>query len=494
MRYYNLNWSEVFLISSTEIKLEIDEFSRFIIENRIENIFWSQPSEELLKERNVNLRFNDSKIFLIFVDQCIYWSDSWGFYQIEDFRESESNGTFFAINRLREEYKGKVYWQDSVGSIYEDSKDSGYSLGDDFEKSVRFFDGYVAPNIISKTIMKYAHEKGFRTINEVFIADRARFLDIDDYSDGREFKAPDKSTLESFRALEKLKYHMSLKNKTNALLFAVLLKIKAKLKEKVSDKNSSVKLDEIWEAFSTFMPKNNYVDFSIIPSLEGLRKVILENSSYSLIGFYDHSNDAFQFSELNLYIDASNILHNGSKKGYPNKNSLNPNITYLKECLRDLRTNSIEITGIYIDSRTVRLLKNSGTDTWQEYLKIAKKCKVTPTLEGEEADKRLIQKIRDDPNCYVITNDGFDVYNLGENEKRRLISFRRSDSSTYSFYMSDRTDINLFLGKKNLEFKEYLKIEPLTKLGNWPYEDDYDSWEIESFSNNLFQKLNGKNP
>ena len=96
----------------------------------------------------------DSRVFFIFVEHCAYWSDSWGFYEIEDFRESESNGTFFAINRLREEYKGKVYWQDSVGSIYEDSKNSGYSLGDDFEKSVRFFDGYVAPNIISTTIMK----------------------------------------------------------------------------------------------------------------------------------------------------------------------------------------------------------------------------------------------------------------------------------------------------------------------------------------------------
>ena len=485
LRYYYLNWSEIFLISSVEIRLEIDEFSKFIIENKVENIFLSEPSKEFLKQRNIKLRFDDSRVFFIFVEHCAYWSDSWGFYEIEDFRESESNGTFFAINRLREEYKGKVYWQDSVGSIYEDSKNSGYSLGDDFEKSVRFFDGYVAPNIISTTIMKYAHEKGFRTINEVLTADKAGFLDIDDYSDGREFKAPDKSTLESFRALEKLKYHMSLKNKTNALLFAVLLKIKAKLKEKESDNNFSVKLDEIWDALSTFMPKNNYVDFSIIPSLDELRKVIIENSSYSLIGFYDRSNDAFQFSELKLYVDASNILHNGSKKGYPNKSSPTPNITYLKECLRDLKTNSIKVTGIYIDSGTLRSIKNSGPDTWKEYTKIVNIYKITPTFEGEEADNRLIQKIRDDPNCYVITNDGFGNYDLNDNQRGRLISFQRSKSGSYRFYMFDRTNINEFLGKKNQYLEEFLKIKPLRDLGNWPYKDAYETWEIEIFGSVL---------
>lgn len=492
MRYYNLNWSEVFLISSTEIKLEIDDFTRYIMENKVENIFWSQPSEKLLKERNIKLRFDDSKLFLIFVGQCIYWSDSWGFNKIEDFQESYSNNMFFAINRLREEYKGKVYWQDSVGSIYEDAKDRGYSIEDEFEESVKFFEGYVASKEISSVIMKYANEKGFRTVNEVLISDRAGFSNIRDYSDGRDFMAPDKSTLESFRALEKLKYYMSLKNKTNALLFAVLLKMKAKVKETESGKIPSVKLDEIWEALSTFMPTNNYVDFSIIRSLEELRKVILENSSYSLIGFYDHSNDAFQFSELKLYVDASNILHNGSKKGYPNKNSPNPNITYLKECLRDLKTNSIEVTGIYIDSGTLRSIRNSGTDTWEEYKKVVKMYKITPTFEGEEADNRLIQKIRDDPNCYVITNDGFGKYDLNDNQRGRLISFQRSKSGNYRFYMFNRTDINEFLGKKDLELKEYLNVEQLKNLGNWPYQDSYDSLEIQSYSNKLFQKLKGK--
>lgn len=338
-----------------------------------------------------------------------------------------------------------------MGSIYEDAKDRGYSIEDEFEESVKFFEGYVASKEISSVIMKYANEKGFRTVNEVLISDRAGFSNIRDYSDGRDFMAPDKSTLESFRALEKLKYYMSLKNKTNALLFAVLLKMKAKVKETESGKIPSVKLDEIWEALSTFMPTNNYVDFSIIRSLEELRKVILENSSYSLIGFYDHSNDAFQFSELKLYVDASNILHNGSKKGYPNKNSPNPNITYLKECLRDLKTNSIEVTGIYIDSGTLRSIRNSGTDTWEEYKKVVKMYKITPTFEGEEADNRLIQKIRDDPNCYVITNDGFGKYDLNDNQRGRLISFQRSKSGNYRFYMFNRTDINEFLGKKDLE-------------------------------------------
>ena len=178
MRYYNLNWSEVFLISSTEIKLEIDDFTRYIMENKVENIFWSQPSEKLLKERNIKLRFDDSKLFLIFVGQCIYWSDSWGFNKIEDFQESYSNNMFFAINRLREEYKGKVYWQDSVGSIYEDAKDRGYSIEDEFEESVKFFEGYVASKEISSVIMKYANEKGFRTVNEVLISDRAGFSNI----------------------------------------------------------------------------------------------------------------------------------------------------------------------------------------------------------------------------------------------------------------------------------------------------------------------------
>ena len=494
LRSYNLDWSEVFLISSTEIKLEIDDFSRFILENGIENIFWSQPSEKFLMERNLKLRFKDSKVFFIFKEQCVFWSDSWGYFNIEDFQESYDNHIFFAINRLKQEFSKQNYWQDSTGSIYEDIKNKGWIFDNEFEKSVRFFEGYVAPEKISKIIMKYSYEYGFRNIKEILISERAGFRDFDDYSDGREFKAPDKSTLESFRTLEKLEFNMSLKNKTHALLFAILLQIKLKLKDKTSHIIPFENLGQIYETLLLFMPKTNYAGFIPISGLEELHKVILEEPSYSLLGFYDRSSDAFQFSELKLYVDASSILHNGPKRGYENKDEPYPNIYYLEDCLRSLKKNSIEVSGIYIDSGTARSVINYEKDFREKYLSIASKYFITPTFTNEKADERLIQKLKDDPNCFVITNDGYDEYNLKENEKKRLISFQRTDSSSYSFYMSDGTDLNKFLEGKTTKFKEFLNVKPLRELGNWPYKEQYDLWEIESFSLALFRKLNKETP
>ena len=58
--------------------------------------------------------------------------------------------------------------------------------------------------------------------------------------------------------------------------------------------------------------------------------------------------------------------------------------------------------------------------------------------------------------------------------------------------MFDKTDVKVFLGEKDTKLKEYLDVKPLKELGKWPYKDDYDSWEIQSFSNRLFQKLTEK--
>ena len=492
MRYYNLDWSNVFLITSTETMLGIDEFSRFVIENEIENIFWSQPSEAFLKERNTKLRFPDSKIFLVFVGHVMYWSDSWGYWKVEDFLESYENRIFFAINRLKEKYADQIYWKDSVGSLYEDAKYEEYTLEEEFESSVKFFNGCIQNSKSSKVIMDHAKKKGFRMIDEMLISEEAGFVNFDDYSDGKEFRAPNKQTLESVRLLENLEYSLKFKDKTHALLFAVLLWRKEKLKEIQSNNIPPEKLDLIYSDLLMFMPRVSYTGFNRISNQEEVKRMILENSSYSLLGFYDQSNEAFQFSELKLYVDGSSILHNGQKRGYQDENKLYPDISYLEDCLRDLETISIMVTGVYIDSGTVRLLKNSNNEIWKRYQNIADKYSLTPTFTDEKADERLIHKLRDDPNCFVITNDGFDEYNLSESEKGRLIFFQRSKKGRYTFYLNNRTKINKFLGDKNLQLRKYLNIKPLRELGNWPYRDSYDSFEIQSYSNELFQKLKEK--
>ena len=143
IRCYDIDLARTYLINSIESELPIDDFSQYVLNNKIENVFRYKPTIEFLNERRVSLKFKESILFVCFHNQNLFWTDSWGYTDINDFLESYDNRIFFAINRLKEKYKDQVNWEDSVGQIYEEAKAYNYTTKEELEDSVTFFNAQI---------------------------------------------------------------------------------------------------------------------------------------------------------------------------------------------------------------------------------------------------------------------------------------------------------------------------------------------------------------
>lgn len=468
------------MINSFESVLPIDDFGRYVLDNKIENVFMYKPTEEFLNERRVSLKFKESILFVCFHNQNLFWADSWGYTDINDFLESYDNRIFFAINKLKEKYNNQPIWEDPVGHIYEDVKSCNYVSEGELEESVNFFDGDLVNASISKNIIQYANEHGFRRIDELITSMSGGFASHEDYIEAKEFRIPNNQTLRSYKLVEELLDHFDFKNRTEALLFAVLLKLRKEAVEGAESGRMMVGLDKIFHKLQNYLPKINNTNFPKIASKEDLEDIFMKRYAFSLLGFYSPANKAFEYSEVKLYLDGSNIVHNGRKIGTENRNSIKPEIKYLKDCIRCLKNINIIPAGVYFDAGTARDICNISDKAKEEYQKIMRQLEGTPSLYGEKADERLIKKLKDDPNCFIISNDSFDEYNLNDAEKGRLISFDRIESE-YVFKTSNGNLIDDIIDSKKNNFEKYLKIMSLEDLGKWPYPEKYDFLEIDSF-------------
>ena len=127
IRCYDIDLARTYLINSLESELPIDDFGRYVLDNKIENVFRYKPTIEFLNERRVSLKFKESILFVCFHNQNLFWTDSWGYTDINDFLESYDNQIFFAIYESKEKYKDQVNWEDSVGQIYEEVRVHNYT-------------------------------------------------------------------------------------------------------------------------------------------------------------------------------------------------------------------------------------------------------------------------------------------------------------------------------------------------------------------------------
>ena len=154
IRCYDIDLARTYLINSIESELPIEDFGRYVLDNKIENVFrYNKPTIEFLNERRVSLKFKESILFVCFHNQNLFWTDSWGYTDINDFLESYANHIFFAINRLKEKYNNQQNWADPVGHIYEEVKANNYVSEGELEESVKFFDGDLVEASISKNII-----------------------------------------------------------------------------------------------------------------------------------------------------------------------------------------------------------------------------------------------------------------------------------------------------------------------------------------------------
>jgi hypothetical protein len=468
------------LINSLESELPIDDFGRYVLDNKIENVFRYKPTIEFLNERRVSLKFKESILFVCFHNQNLFWTDSWGYTDINDFLESYDNQIFFAIYESKEKYKDQVNWEDSVGQIYEEVKAHNYTSKEELEDSVKFFIGNLVDASVYRNIIQYVKEHRFRRIDELITSVSGGFANLEDYVEAKESRIPNIQTLQSYRLVEELTNYFDFKNWTEALLFAVLLKLKKEEDEETESERMMVDLDKIFYKLRNYLPKNNNTKFPKIAKKEDLEDIFLKRSAFSWIGFYSPANKSFEYSPMKLYIDGSNIVHNGRKRGEINKNLVRPVVSYLGDCISCLEKIGISPAGIYIDARTNWSINKGNEVEKKEYKEFKFRYNTKLTLYNEKADERLIQKLKDDPNCFVISNDSFDEYNLNDAEKGRLISFERTESG-YVFRNSNGNLINDLIDSKNNDFEQYVKIMPLNNLDNWPYPEKYDSLAIDSF-------------
>ena len=507
INYYLVDIDNVSLNPKFVLMMNIIDFSNFIRNNGIKDIFISEYSEKFISTKKVEPKYKGSKIFYSF--DCnkvlMLWTDSWGYDSIEYYEESSKNGIFYTINSLKKDYSNEDEWNDSPGRIYQLLRSWGYKSSKVVEYSARFFQGNLFRYEIYNKVRKLANKGKFRNITELIISSKAAFENLDDYYDAKELKAPNMVTLSSMRLIEEIKRKFKFEDYTSALLFAVMLKLKKSMEEDKGEQGIS--LDEIRRGLEKYTPKNVYEGFRKIESDEDIINKIQNEFGFSIIGYYNQWNKYFYFSKLKIYIDASNVIHNGQRRGGKNTNTVSPKIEFLDECIKNLREHGIKVTGAFLDYSKNDWLKlesikstidSSGNELpkseleFNKYQELKKKLRgdgitVTETVKNETADVKLIQKLIDDPSCYVVSNDSFEEFNLLKSQRRRLINFERMDDGKYRFFAQtdDQKDMDpkeIYTNKtKGLE--RYEDVTSLENIGKWTYPDRYDYEEISEFLN-----------
>ncbi len=492
LKYYGVGIDDVFLNSKIELMMDIVEFTSYIRNNSIDNVFISEYSEKFSGMKNITPRFNDSKIFFAFDcnKNLMLWTDSWGYLSIEDYEESWKNRIFHTINRLKNKYSDWDYWQDSTGYIYESLRLEGYKNDEDVEDSIQFFQGHRFKYKKYREIRDYSKKCHFQNITQTIISSNAAFKDIWDYDDAMEMKAPNMETLSSMRLLKDLRYKLSFKDYTSALLFVVMLKLRrCKINSNEELKTSLEELRmELWK----YSPETTYLDFRNVESDEDLEEIIQYKYGFSKIGFYNEYNNEFHFSKLIIFIDVSNVIHNGQRKGGKNANTEKPEIKFLEECIKCLEEQEIKVAGIYMDYTKNNSLRTKYPDQNNKYLELKSKLmregvSVTETFDGEIADKRLIQKLKDDQSCYVVSNDSYQEFNLTKSQRRRLINFERTSNGKYRFFVqldeNNEIELNKLIEENAEGLDKYENVTSLRNIGNWPYPDKCNYFEISTFLN-----------
>lgn len=487
--YHHAEIGDAFLKSEIRLRMEIDTFRDYIRKNKIKDVFVSEYSRNIINTKNEEPHFSDSKIFFAFDcnEKMMIFSDTWGFLEIEKYEESVNNKIFYSINRLKKNYNDYPFWQNSTGLIYYLVREKGYRKFEDLESSINFFHGDLVDSKYYEKFCSSDPESGYKNITELMISLKAGFPNTSDYDYAKELRAPDKVTLDSFLKVKELMYKLKLKDYTSALIFAVMLNIRKQRSDE--KKERMVSLTELRMKISEYLPERPYEDFKEIRSNDELREIIQNEHKLSLIGSFNQLNDEFYFSKLNIYIDASNVIHNGQRRGGKNQNIATPRLDFLEDCIKSLEELGIKVAGIYTDNSRIELLMSDNPDQIQKYHEIKtrlqnKGIEATETFKDEESDVRLIKKLKDDENCYVISNDYYEKYKLTTSERTRLINFERLDNGRYSFnlkYKDGNIELPKFLSGNKEVLCEYEGVSNLSKLGLWPYPDEYSDMEISIF-------------
>lgn len=472
MNYYDSIPKGFFVNSCTVTILYLESFVALVRDNKINSVFRVDADASYLVDRKISERTESGYFFCVSYNNNIYLMDPMGFLDLETLEEAKTSNSLSTISRLKHFINDGI-WADDIGTIYALLNDRGYKTGDQILDAYQFFEGNFNLDYDKYLLCKKkATNAGFTSYKELCIAKEGGFVNDDDLFEAERYKAPDKKSLEAIRILLKVKRAFNFENLSESLVACVIVHLAIE-KDGSEELTTPIDLPDIWYRYNHWFPEIKCDEFEKMKDQRELTH-FLESPRGRALGQIDFLNQRFQFSIVRIYIDGANIAHKGRKRGETNKNLPFPSMSVLLRCYEQLKSENIGPVYIYLDDLKAKKINEFGTAGDKAvFEKLYKQKILLTTLAVETADDRILQKLKDDPFAYIVSNDDYSKdHSLTEKELNRVINVDYQ-SEKFRFYgkgyESSKAHASLFAMLKDNLWTLYHAKE----LGYWPFTEEW---------------------
>ena len=471
MNYYLVEKGGLNTVANVELSLFPDDFLKFIKDHGIKDIYLVEKDDPFVVGKNIVRKSRCNYFFAATHDNVICFLDAMGFSNLQSLEESIENGSFHAINRIKEKDNSE-YWKDDTGTIYEELSKEGYDDDTKIRNAYRFLEEYIDVMTYDEFLKCEARAKegSFRTLRELCISKHAGFRDGNDYEEARKLKAPDLQSLEAHRLLEEIQEELDYDNISESLVAGVIVNLATDNGRNVGDE-IFIDLDKIYHLYRYWQPVKPMEELNRFKNEEDV-EAFLQSSKGRLLGYYSPSNKQYQFSLVSIYIDGANVAFKGVKKGNKSKGLVTPDINLLSSCYDQFHYESFGPVKIIFDGLVAKHIEKEIVGNNREvFNELRNSRKLELTIMGETADDALIQKIRNDPHAFIVTNDDYSKdHHLTERDREHIINIRFLENKLEFYGLGFET-----LKKRRDLFSKWkgygLLLFNLKKLGAWPYEE-----------------------
>lgn len=458
--------------------LEPEDFVNLVKNSKIDDIFLLDPRDPYLSKLNFPKR-KECRIYWAVVKECVVCvTDPMGFRTIDKLRESINDESYYTIESLKLKSSDNL-WDDEIGQIYESLLEMGYDTSKKIEDAFHFYEGHIWKNYTEFVKCKEQARKGkFRTFHELCTAKSGGFLDLFELEEARQIKASDKQTLEAYRLLIDLKQQFDLENLSESLVTGVVITL-ASRDSKLSPEGSFLSLDKIYYEYRRLIPEHSSKEFEKFTNESEIEE-FLKSSKAGAFGHYNSPNKEFQYSKARIYIDGSNISFKGVKKGEKRKSLEIPDLTILENCYLEFQKRKLGGVKIYMDGNVSRkILKKNELNNRNILVKLQRERVLESSLTNEEADERLLQKMRDDPFAYIVVNDDYakDHHLTGRDLERIInVKFGNEGFEFYGLGYESLQNLEIITSRVAKDAKTLFYIR---KLGEWYYSESWMEGQLQ---------------
>lgn len=470
MEYLNVENTGFNTTAKVEFPLYPQDFIKFVKHSDVDLIFVMSPENTFIKNRELAKKSMRFPYFTATNGTVVCFMYSMGYSDLESLEQSIENGSFYAINRLKERFHEGI-WEQETGIIYETLTSLGYCDGEEIEEASYFLGGHMNVKRERFVECREAAKKGkFTTLKELCIAKTGEFGEIHDLKDAEIYKAPNGQALEAVRTLENISMALNLSDLSESLIAGVVVSAAAKALEQHTEP-VFIDVHEIMSLYDYWFPHQPCDGFG---KKRNEKEIVefLESSRGNSLGHYDRSNHQLQFSSARIYLDGANIMFKGAYRGERRESLEAPDMSVLKSCYEKLSKEGLGIVKIIMDGLAARRIYKDDQSANNNILSELKRFGVLETtIKGEKADDVLLQKLRDDPFAYVVSNDSYvKDHSLTERDEKHLIRIEFGEGTLefvgtgYELLKNWKTIFSELKGKSQLLYHT-------RELGVWPYTD-----------------------